>query len=210
VILLIVSKPILAQCFTPRQERNNMTSFYDIGGISDLTKKQLEAIASSGGLLMSTGYGYACPVATEETYHGFKTIVVRTYGMGNHGFIMLRGETLAAKAMLKKAWAIAAKAALEEAPESIREIDGVEKFLMECARVALPLEMAIESLEENMGGEGWFGHLPRDTEGDLTDRCRRFLSSVNLFEEVNQWTLREGLIEDFERMCQDIEFRLMA
>jgi hypothetical protein len=67
--------------------------FYDVDfGFGSKSRAELDALADSGGVLGSTGYGYAMP--TESAPHdGYSMRVIARCGMGNHGIAVLRGET---------------------------------------------------------------------------------------------------------------------
>lgn len=81
-----------------------MSDFYDTdGGFSDATQEELDDIAlHNGGIMGSTGFGYAKPKSTTIPNHGYITRVINTQGMGNHGSIVLIGVTPRTRELLRQ------------------------------------------------------------------------------------------------------------
>jgi len=86
-----------------------MKQFYNFNGVDGLSIEDIEAIASKGGRVTSTGYSFSCPVAVAIIPQApeWGTRVINTQGMGNCGTIVLVGRTPRARAILeggKVAW----------------------------------------------------------------------------------------------------------
>lgn len=78
-----------------------MGNFHDVYA-NHLTVAECDKIAIyRGGIYYATGYGYGCPKGgpVNEEY---RSIVVNTQGMGNHGKIVLKGLTPRARALLRE------------------------------------------------------------------------------------------------------------